>query len=104
MAWCFARSIIRWLPRALVGELIERFTIVENSSFFPPMAAAAAILSFFPARCMASCWPRREEKGARTVVWAHAADVLEVPTVEEGILLNLNNPDMLKHIADQEKV
>ena len=35
------------------------------------------------------------DKGARVVVWAHAADVLEVPTDEEGVVLNINNPDML---------
>jgi hypothetical protein len=36
------------------------------------------------------------EKGARAVVWAHTADVLEVPTDEEGVVLNINDPDMLK--------
>ncbi len=34
--------------------------------------------------------------GARAVVWAHAADVLEVPTDEEGVILNLNDPETLK--------
>jgi CTP:molybdopterin cytidylyltransferase MocA len=37
-----------------------------------------------------------EETGARAVVWAHAGEVLEVPTDEEGVILNLNDPDMLK--------
>jgi CTP:molybdopterin cytidylyltransferase MocA len=36
------------------------------------------------------------DKGARSVVWAHATEVLEVPTDEEGVVLNLNDPDMLK--------
>ena len=40
------------------------------------------------------------ETGARTVVWAHAADVLEVPTDEEGVVLNLNDPNMLKRVMD----
>jgi len=35
------------------------------------------------------------EKGARAVVWAHAADVIEIPTDEEGVVLNINDPDML---------
>jgi molybdenum cofactor cytidylyltransferase len=34
--------------------------------------------------------------GARQVVWAHQADVVEVPTEEEGVILNLNDPDTLK--------
>jgi molybdenum cofactor cytidylyltransferase len=36
------------------------------------------------------------EQGARAVVWAHADKVLEVPTEEEGILLNLNDPETLR--------
>jgi molybdenum cofactor cytidylyltransferase len=41
------------------------------------------------------------DQGARVVVWAHAAEVLEVPTEEEGIVLNLNDPDVLrKALAD----
>lgn len=32
------------------------------------------------------------EVGARQVVWAHAGDVEEVPTEEEGVILNLNDP------------
>ena len=30
------------------------------------------------------------------MVWARAGDVLEVPTEEEGILLNINDPNMLE--------
>ena len=39
--------------------------------------------------------------GARQVVWNHAADVLEVPTGEEGAILNLNNPDALKRALEK---
>ncbi|MGH9736033.1 MAG: nucleotidyltransferase family protein [Candidatus Acidiferrales bacterium] len=34
--------------------------------------------------------------GARQVVWAHPHDVEEVPTEEEGVILNLNDPEALK--------
>jgi molybdenum cofactor cytidylyltransferase len=40
------------------------------------------------------------EMGARAVVWTHSADVLEVPTDEEGVVLNLNDPDMLKRVTE----
>jgi molybdenum cofactor cytidylyltransferase len=36
------------------------------------------------------------EIGARQVVWAHAADVFEVPTDAEGVVLNLNDPETLR--------
>ncbi len=35
-------------------------------------------------------------KGAREVVWAHADEVLEVPTDEEGVVMNLNDPETLR--------
>jgi molybdenum cofactor cytidylyltransferase len=43
------------------------------------------------------------DKGARAVVWAHQAEVLEVPTGEEGVLLNINDPIALSRaIPDAE--
>jgi molybdenum cofactor cytidylyltransferase len=44
------------------------------------------------------------DKGARSVVWAHAGEVLEVPTDEEGVVLNLNDPDMLKRAIGSDGV
>jgi CTP:molybdopterin cytidylyltransferase MocA len=41
------------------------------------------------------------DKGARAVVWAHAADVLEVPTNEEGCVLNLNDPETLLRATER---
>lgn len=31
------------------------------------------------------------EQGARTVVWAHASEVIEVPTTESGCVMNVND-------------
>ncbi len=36
------------------------------------------------------------EVGARQVVWNHAAEVMEVETEEEGVILNLNDPESLR--------
>jgi molybdenum cofactor cytidylyltransferase len=35
------------------------------------------------------------ETGARSVVWAHSAEVQIVQTNEEGCVLNLNDPDTM---------
>lgn len=40
-------------------------------------------------------------QGARSVVWAHAAEVLEVPTEEEGVVLNLNDPEALRQAQEK---
>ncbi len=34
--------------------------------------------------------------GARQVVWDHAAEVVEVETEEEGVILNLNDPETVR--------
>jgi molybdenum cofactor cytidylyltransferase len=33
------------------------------------------------------------EVGARQIVWSHAGEIAEVPTEEQGVILNLNDPD-----------
>ncbi len=40
------------------------------------------------------------EVGARQVVWDHAGEVLEVPTDEEGVILNLNDPETLRRALE----
>jgi molybdenum cofactor cytidylyltransferase len=40
------------------------------------------------------------EQGARAVVWAHSAVVAEVPTDEEGVVLNLNDPEILQRARE----
>ena len=39
--------------------------------------------------------------GARQVVWAHAGEITEVPTDEEGSVLNLNDPDTLRRVIQK---
>jgi molybdenum cofactor cytidylyltransferase len=38
------------------------------------------------------------DQGARSVVWAHAAEVAEVATPEQGCVLNLNDPEAMRHV------
>ena len=38
------------------------------------------------------------DQGARSVVWAHAAEVAEVATPEQGCVLNLNDPETMRHV------
>ena len=41
--------------------------------------------------------------GARQVVWAHAAEVVEVPTDEEGVVLNLNDAATLQRAMENSE-
>jgi molybdenum cofactor cytidylyltransferase len=38
------------------------------------------------------------DQGARSVVWAHAAEVAEVVTSEQGCVLNLNDPETVRSV------
>ena len=42
------------------------------------------------------------ETGARAVVWAHASEVEEVATNEEGCVLNLNDPETMNRAIGGE--
>ena len=35
------------------------------------------------------------------MVWAHVAEVLEVPTEDEGVALNLNDPEALRRALER---
>ena len=39
------------------------------------------------------------DKGARAVVWAHSGEVRELPTAEEGCVVNLNDPNGLLKLS-----
>lgn len=88
---------------ALVSELIEQFYNSGKLIVLPTHNGRRGHPAIFSNALYGELLAAPTEQGARAVVWAHAGDVLEVPTEEEGILLNINSPDMLKHVADQEK-
>src|SRR5215831_18413795 len=83
------------ISSALVGELISQFykskkpivlLVYEGRRGHPVIFSA----SLYPELLRAPL-----ETGARAVVWAHAEEVEEVPTREEGCVLNLNDPETL---------
>jgi molybdenum cofactor cytidylyltransferase len=90
------------ISAALVAELVEQFYKSGKLVVLPAHHGRRGHPVIFSSALYGELLAAPAEQGARAVVWAHATDVLEVPTVEEGILLNINNPGMLKHIKDQE--
>ena len=80
----------------LVARLIEQFDATGRAIALPthqdrrghPLIFRS---SLYPELLLASA-----EIGARQVVWAHANDVCEVATEEEGVVLNINDPETLE--------
>lgn len=80
----------------LVALLIEQFYSSGKLIVVPKYAGRRGHPMIFSSRLYPELLAAPAEVGARAVVWAHAADVLEVPTSEEGVVLNLNDPATLE--------
>jgi molybdenum cofactor cytidylyltransferase len=80
---------------ALVNELIEQFYVTRAKIVLPVYEGRRGHPVIFPAALYDELLHAPMKKGARAVVWAHPEEVLEVPTNEEGCVLNLNDPETL---------
>ena len=89
----------------LVSELIDAFDASRKLIILPTFQGRRGHPVIFHATLYEELLSARPEIGARQVVWAHADDVAEVPTDEEGVTLNLNDPATLKKaLEDQSEV
>lgn len=85
----------------LVKKLVEVFYETSDSIVLPTYREKRGHPVIFARRLYSELLAAPQNQGARAVVWDHAAEVLEVPTDEEGVVLNLNDPEALrKALAD----
>ena len=78
---------------ALIDELIEAFDKGLAPVVVPLYEGQRGHPVIFSAALYEELLNAPMDKGARAVVWAHKNEVAEVPTNEEGCVLNLNDPD-----------
>ncbi|MFZ0640594.1 MAG: nucleotidyltransferase family protein, partial [Candidatus Acidiferrales bacterium] len=81
----------------VVRRVIGAFDSAKNKIAIPTYRGRRGHPVIFPSGMYAELLAAPESVGARAVVQAHAADVIEVPVEEEGVVLNLNDPDALGH-------
>lgn len=81
---------------ALVDQLIAEFYRSGKPIVLPTFRGKRGHPVIFARRLYAELLAAPLEKGARTVVWAHADEILGVPTDEEGVVLNLNDPEAFR--------
>lgn len=79
----------------LMNQLIEQFYVTRSQIVLPKYEGRRGHPVIFPAALYDELLHAPVDKGARAVVWAHADDLLELPTNEEGCILNLNDPETL---------
>jgi molybdenum cofactor cytidylyltransferase len=85
---------------ALVNDLIEWFyspqSLGQTRIVLPTFRGQRGHPVIFSASLYEELLTAPQDKGARAVVWAHSAEVLEMPTNEQGCVLNLNDPETLQ--------
>ena len=86
------------ISAALVQDLIQQFHKTKKAIILPVYEGRRGHPVIFSAALYDELLRAPLETGARAVVWAHAAEVEEVRTNEEGCVLNLNDPDALKKV------
>jgi len=84
----------------LINDLIERFYAAQAAEqatiTLPVFQGQRGHPVIFSAALYEELLAAPRDKGARAVVWAHANEVSEMPTTEQGCVLNLNDPETLQ--------
>lgn len=85
---------------ALVAQLIARFYSCDKKIVVPTHKGRRGHPAIFRSALYEELLNASPEVGARQVVWAHPQSIEELPTDEEGVVLNLNDPQTLKRVRD----
>jgi molybdenum cofactor cytidylyltransferase len=80
----------------LVARLIEEFDASGKSIALPIYHGRRGHPLIFRATLYQELLAASAEVGARQVVWAHENDTCRVPTEEEGVVVNINDPVTLE--------
>jgi molybdenum cofactor cytidylyltransferase len=81
---------------ALIAGLVREFYASGHGIVLPKFGKKRGHPVIFASRLYDELLTAPADQGARAVVWAHPGEVLEVHTDEEGVVLNLNDPEALR--------
>src|SRR5262249_18859368 len=84
---------------SLVNDLIDAFEKTHAPVVVPLFKGRRGHPVIFASCLYGELLSAPEDKGARAVVWAHANEICEVATEEEGCVLNLNDPEAFSKIS-----
>jgi molybdenum cofactor cytidylyltransferase len=86
----------------LVAKLIREFDASGKAVVLPTYHGRRGHPLIFRASLYEELLAASPEVGARQVVWAHENELIEVPTEEEGVVLNLNDPVTLEKALEED--
>ncbi|MDP2209880.1 MAG: nucleotidyltransferase family protein [Bacteroidota bacterium] len=78
----------------LIKKLIEAYMKTKPPIVIPIFDAKRGHPIIFSSSLFFELMRAPHDVGARAVVWAHHNEVVEIQTEEEGILLNIDNPEL----------
>ncbi len=84
------------ISAALVDKLIKAFRGEKKLIVMPTWQGHRGHPVIFGAGLYQELLTASPEVGAREVVWGHQADIFEMPTNEEGVTQNLDDPETLE--------
>ena len=83
----------------LVDALIDQFYATRAPVVLPVYEGRRGHPVIFSAAVYGELDRAPADVGARSVVWSHSREVSEYPTLEEGCVLNLNDPETFDRVA-----
>jgi molybdenum cofactor cytidylyltransferase len=83
----------------LVSDLIAAFYSSHAPIVVPTFEGRSGHPVIFSARLFPELQAAPLDVGARAVVWAHLAELVQFPTNEEGCILNLNDPETFARVT-----
>jgi molybdenum cofactor cytidylyltransferase len=89
------------ISAALVDELVGRFYLEQRARaaiVLPVYQGKRGHPVIFSAALFDELLAAPMDQGARSVVWAHAEEVAEVSTSDQGCVLNLNDPEAMQRV------
>jgi molybdenum cofactor cytidylyltransferase len=90
------------ISRKLVAQVIGAFDATGKMIAVPLYRGRRGHPVIFRANLYGELLDASHDVGARQVVLAHGNDIVEVPTEEEGVTLNLDTPDAYRKAMQQQ--
>lgn len=88
------------ISSGVVASLIRAFDKIRKPIVLPVFNGRRGHPVIFASSLYDELLAAPLDTGARVVVWNHAREVHEVPTDEEGVVMNLNDPDSFRRAVE----
>ena len=87
----------------LVDGLIDQFYATRAPIVLPVFEGRRGHPVIFSSAVYPELEQAPDDVGARSVVWAHKKEISEYPTLEEGCVVNLNDPETFDRMTDPSR-